>query len=69
MYKRQGITVDGAAATFTYASSGGSSGGGRWVANKQIFAKNASGTEVDLSAAAANAATTGKAIAMAMVFG
>ena len=59
-----GITVDGAAATFTYASSGD-----KWVANKQIFAKNASGAEVDLSAAAANAATTGKAIAMAMVFG
>ena len=59
-----GITVDGAAATFTYASSGD-----KWVANKQIFAKNASGTEVDLSAAAADAATTGKAIAMAMVFG
>ena len=55
-----GLTVDGAAATFTYASSGD-----KWVANKQIFAKNASGVEVDLSAGA----TTGKAIAMAMVFG
>ena len=55
-----GLTVDGAAATFTYASSGD-----KWVANKQIFAKNASGVEVDLSAGA----TTGKASAMAMVFG